>query len=59
MKTYGISYEIERLVDLDIKAGLQTNMGDGDEWPLIERKIRDCNILIFSTPIWWRVYNRQ
>jgi multimeric flavodoxin WrbA len=52
---YDISCEIVRLVDLDIKAGLNTDMGDGDEWPAIEKKIRDCSILICATPIWWGI----
>jgi|Kansoi200Nextera_1026148.scaffolds.fasta_scaffold155050_1 hypothetical protein len=47
-------FEMLRLVDLDINAGLNTDMGDGgDEWPVIEKKIRDCSILICATPIWW------
>ncbi len=54
---YNIICEIERLVDLNIKPGLESNMGDGDEWPVIEKKIRNCDILIFATPIWWGIHS--
>ena len=50
-----MSCEIVRLVDLDIKAGLNTVMEDGDEWPAMEKKIRDCSILICATLIWWSI----
>lgn len=43
------------VIDLEIHAGLKSIMGNGDEWPNIEEKIRNCNILILATPIWWGV----
>lgn len=47
----GVETEIVRLIDLDIKHGLQTDMGDA--WPEVLRKITDADIVVFGTPIWW------
>ena len=48
----GITTELIRLVDYEVKPGNSTNMGDGDEWPVILDKIKACDILIIATPIW-------
>lgn len=48
----GIETESLRLVDYDIKPGVSSNEGDGDEWPLIFEKIKSCDILIIGSPIW-------
>ena len=44
--------ETIRIADHDIKPGVESDMGDGDAWPDIRRRILDCDILIFGTPIW-------
>jgi multimeric flavodoxin WrbA len=41
-----------RIADHDIKPGVSSDEGDGDEWPGIRRQILDCDILVFGTPIW-------
>jgi len=41
-----------RLVDLDIKAGVSHDEGDGDDWPDVRRRIMDADILVVVTPIW-------
>ena len=41
-----------RIADHDIKPGVTSDEGPGDAWPDIRRKILDCDILIFGTPIW-------
>jgi multimeric flavodoxin WrbA len=41
-----------RIADYDIKPGVTSDEGEGDAWPDIRRRILDCNILIFGTPIW-------
>ena len=40
-----------RLVDHNIKHGLQTDMKDG--WADILNKIIEADIVVFATPIWW------
>jgi multimeric flavodoxin WrbA len=47
-----VDTEVLRLVDYNIKPGTSTNEGDGDEWPLILGKIRQCDIFIIGTPVW-------
>lgn len=41
-----------RLVDHDIRPGIQLDMGEGDEWPAIRQRIIDADILIVATPTW-------
>jgi multimeric flavodoxin WrbA len=52
-KKKNVESEIVRLVQYNILPGTYDDMGDGDEWPLILRKIEEADILIFATPIWW------
>jgi multimeric flavodoxin WrbA len=44
--------EIVRLADHDIKPGVKSDEGDGDEWAGIRTRILDADILIVGTPIW-------
>lgn len=41
-----------RIADHNILPGVTSDEGDGDAWPDIRRRILDCDILIFGTPIW-------
>ena len=41
-----------RLVDHEIKPGVETDMGEGDEWPAIHDSILEAEILIIATPTW-------
>jgi multimeric flavodoxin WrbA len=41
-----------RVVDLDIRPGVTSNEGDGDEWPGVCRRILDADILVLGTPVW-------
>lgn len=53
MKKHGVEFlEAIRLADYDIKAGVESDEGDGDAWPDIRRRILEADILIFGTPIW-------
>jgi multimeric flavodoxin WrbA len=44
--------ETIRAAALDIKAGVTTDEGDGDDWPQVREKILAADILILGTPIW-------
>ena len=44
--------ETVRVVALDIKPGVTSDEGGGDEWPALRRKILDHDILVFGGPIW-------
>ncbi|REL38463.1 flavodoxin family protein [Rhodohalobacter sp. SW132] len=56
MEAVGVKTEILRPVDNDIAAGVQPDMTEHgwekDEWPGIQKKVMDANILIIGTPIW-------
>lgn len=53
MRAHDVACEIVRLVEYDIKPGIKSNMGKGDEWPGIQEKILAADIIVFATPIWW------
>jgi multimeric flavodoxin WrbA len=44
--------ETVRVAALDIKPGVTSDEGDGDEWPALRTKILAHDILIFGGPIW-------
>ncbi|WP_423142041.1 flavodoxin family protein [Parablastomonas sp. CN1-191] len=41
-----------RIADHDVKPGVDHDMGDGDAWPEIEKRILAHDILVFGGPIW-------
>jgi multimeric flavodoxin WrbA len=49
---HGVTGEQVRLVDYDIRPGVETDMGDGDQWPDIRARILAADILVFGTPTW-------
>jgi multimeric flavodoxin WrbA len=52
LATFGVTGTVIRLVDHDVKPGVTSDEGEGDEWPAIRKKILDSDILIVGTPIW-------
>jgi multimeric flavodoxin WrbA len=48
----GVAHEVVRVVDHDVKPGVEVDMGDGDEWPAIREKLLAADILVFATPTW-------
>jgi multimeric flavodoxin WrbA len=44
--------ELVRVADHDVRFGVGTDEGDGDEWPAIRQKVLDADIVVLSTPIW-------
>lgn len=48
----GVEGESVRIADYDIKAGVTSDEGNGDDWPGMRRKVLDADILIIGTPIW-------
>ena len=41
-----------RLADYDVRAGVTSDEGDGDEWPELRAAILGADIFILGTPIW-------
>ncbi|WP_435972939.1 flavodoxin family protein [Streptomyces sp. Qhu_M48] len=52
LSEHGVSGEVIRIADHDVRAGVKTDMGDGDAWPEIRDTVLGCDILVLSTPIW-------
>jgi multimeric flavodoxin WrbA len=48
----GVASSSVRIVDYDVKRGVLTDMGDGDQWPTIRSMVLAADILVLSTPIW-------
>jgi len=48
----GVETETIRVVDHDVRPGVESDMGDGDEWPAIRSAILSAEILIVATPTW-------
>jgi multimeric flavodoxin WrbA len=41
-----------RIADHEVKPGVTSDEGEGDEWPELRRRILAADLLIFGTPIW-------
>ncbi|MBB5741887.1 multimeric flavodoxin WrbA [Microbacterium ginsengiterrae] len=49
---HGVGVDSIRAVDHDIRPGVETDMGDGDEWPALRERVLDADIIVFMTPTW-------
>jgi multimeric flavodoxin WrbA len=52
LEAAGVDCETIRLADRNLPPGVETDMGDGDDWPAIHDRILASEILIFATPTW-------
>ncbi|WP_313131488.1 flavodoxin family protein [Stutzerimonas nitrititolerans] len=52
LEKLGVTCEQLRAVDFDIKPGVTSDEGPGDDWPMIRQKVLAANILLLGTPIW-------
>src|SRR5688572_20051990 len=48
----GVEVELVRLVDLNIKPGVKTDEGEGDDWPAVHARLMAADILVMATPTW-------
>ena len=48
----GVKVACIRLVDLDVRPGTATEMGDGDEWRQVHDSLVRSEILVVATPTW-------
>jgi multimeric flavodoxin WrbA len=49
---HGVTGDVVRVVDHDVKPGVDTDMGDGDAWPALREKLLAADILVLATPTW-------
>src|SRR4051794_15892023 len=52
LRKEGVEVTSVRAVDHSIPPGVESEVGEGDEWPGIRRQILDSEILLFATPTW-------
>ncbi|MFE2353947.1 flavodoxin family protein [Streptomyces parvulus] len=52
LKGHGVEVDVVRAVDLNLKPGVETDMGDGDEWPRVHERLLASQILILASPTW-------
>jgi len=52
---HGVETEILRPVDYDVRFGVSSDEGHGDEWPQILERIKAADILLMGMSIWFGV----
>jgi multimeric flavodoxin WrbA len=52
LSAHKVAGEVVRIADLNIKPGVTSDEGEGDDWPALRKKILAADILIIGTPIW-------
>lgn len=43
---------VVRVVDHDVKPGVTSDEGEGDEWPALREQVLAADIVVLGTPIW-------
>jgi multimeric flavodoxin WrbA len=49
---HGVTGDVVRVVDHDVKPGVEVDMGEGDAWPDIRARLMDTDVLVVATPTW-------
>jgi multimeric flavodoxin WrbA len=49
---HGVTGSSVRVVDHTVLPGVETDMGEGDEWPEIRARVLAADILVVVTPVW-------
>jgi multimeric flavodoxin WrbA len=52
LEKHGAKGAVIRAVDHNIKPGVKSDEGEGDDWPALRQRVVNCDILIMATPIW-------
>jgi multimeric flavodoxin WrbA len=47
-----VDVDVVRVVDRNVPPGVETDLGNGDEWPELHAKLMDSEILVIATPTW-------
>lgn len=50
--SHGVSGELVRVADHDVRFGVTPDEGDGDAWPALRRRVLAADIVVIATPIW-------
>ncbi|MFI9006104.1 flavodoxin family protein [Actinosynnema sp. NPDC053489] len=52
LASHGVAGDLVRVVDHDVRPGVQKDMGGGDEWPALRERVLAADILLLATPTW-------
>lgn len=52
LAAHDVTGSLVRVVDHDVRPGVETDMGDGDAWPGIRQQVLDADVLVVVTPTW-------
>jgi multimeric flavodoxin WrbA len=52
LEEHGATGAVVRAVDHNIKPGVTSDEGEGDDWPALRQRVVNADILIMATPIW-------
>jgi multimeric flavodoxin WrbA len=48
----GVDVDVVRVVDRNVPPGVDTDLGEEDDWPELHRMVLDSEILVMATPTW-------
>ena len=49
---HGVAGDVVRVVDHDVRPGVEVDMGEGDAWPGIRARLMEADVLVVATPTW-------
>jgi multimeric flavodoxin WrbA len=52
LQGHGVQTELLRVADYDVRPGVSSDEGDGDQWPQIRAKVLASEILVVASPTW-------
>jgi multimeric flavodoxin WrbA len=47
-----VTTELVRVADYDVRPGVSSDEGDGDQWPRLRAKVLEAEILVMASPTW-------
>lgn len=52
LSSHDVTGSLVRVVDHDVRPGVETDMGNGDDWPSIRQQVMRAEILVVVAPTW-------
>ena len=52
LEGHGVTTELARVADYDVRPGVSSDEGHGDQWPQLRAKILGAEILVMASPTW-------
>lgn len=52
LEKLGATGELVRATDFNIKPGVKSDEGEGDDWPKLRKRMLAADIVVIGTPIW-------